>query len=447
MQKIRIVMEFKRDKYLKQLIEAKENGFPKVITGIRRCGKSYLLDTIYRKHLEDNGINPNNIIYIDLEDALNFKYWDPLYLYEYVINASKDKKGVVYVIIDEIQHVYKILNPNLTNGEHKKAKDTDEDVISFVNVVLGLSKKRNIDVYVSGSNSKMLSSDIATELRNKETEIKVEPLSFKEFIDATHMEPEAGLSEYMFHGGMPLTLYEKNDSAKEEYLLGLIKKTYIKDVLERKGFRNEEAVREVLNVLSSCIGQLINSSNIANYFESVKKQKVDAETVQRYIDSFVDCFLIKKAERYDIKGKRKIGAQYKYYFSDLGLRNALLNFLESDIGFSLENVVYNELIYRGFNVSVGEVETSEPNKNGNYVKKQREVDFIATRGSEKYYIQSTLSLNSPETYFREKESISKIDDFNKKIVVVRDPIKVRRDEKGIETIGAVEFLLNENYLR
>lgn len=439
-------MKFNRDKYLNQLIEAKGNGFPKVITGIRRCGKSYLLDTIYREYLENSGVNPKNIVYIDLEDALNYKYWDPLYLYEYVLDISKGREGVVYVMIDEIQHVYKIKNPNLTNGDHIKAKDDDEDAISFVNVILGLSKKKNLDVYVSGSNSKMLSSDIATELRNKETEIKVEPLSFKEFLDATKLEPEAALNEYMFHGGMPLSLYEKNDASKEEYLLGLIKKTYIKDIIERKGFRNEEAVREVLNLLSSCIGQLINSSNIAHYFESIKKQKIDNRTVQDYIDSFIDCFLIKKAERYDIRGKAKIGAQYKYYFSDLGLRNALLNFLHSDNGSSLENVIYNELIYRGFNVNIGIIETSEPNKNGNYVRKQREVDFIATRGSEKYYIQSAFSLNSQEVYFREKESISKISDFNKKIIVVRDPITIRRDEKGIETIGVVEFLLNESHL-
>lgn len=439
-------MKFNRDKYLNQLIEAKENGFPKVITGIRRCGKSYLLDTIYREYLENSGVNPKNIVYIDLEDALNYKYWDPLYLYEYVLDISKGREGVVYVMIDEIQHVYKIKNPNLTNGDHIKAKDDDEDAISFVNVILGLSKKKNLDVYVSGSNSKMLSSDIATELRNKETEIKVEPLSFKEFLDATKLEPEAALNEYMFHGGMPLSLYEKNDASKEEYLLDLIKKTYIKDIIERKGFRNEEAVREVLNLLSSCIGQLINSSNIAHYLESIKKQKIDNRTVQDYIDSFIDCFLIKKAERYDIRGKAKIGAQYKYYFSDLGLRNALLNFLHSDNGSSLENVIYNELIYRGFNVDIGIIETSEPNKNGNYVRKQREVDFIATRGSEKYYIQSAFSLNSQEVYFREKESISKISDFNKKIIVVRDPITIRRDEKGIETIGAVEFLLNESHL-
>lgn len=439
-------MKFNRDKYLNQLIEAKENGFPKVITGIRRCGKSYLLDTIYREYLENSGVNPKNIVYIDLEDALNYKYWDPLYLYEYVLDISKGREGVVYVMIDEIQHVYKIKNPNLTNGDHIKAKNDDEDAISFVNVILGLSKKKNLDVYVSGSNSKMLSSDIATELRNKETEIKVEPLSFKEFLDATKLEPEAALNEYMFHGGMPLSLYEKNDASKEEYLLGLIKKTYIKDIIERKGFRNEEAVREVLNLLSSCIGQLINSSNIAHYFESIKKQKIDNRTVQDYIDSFIDCFLIKKAERYDIRGKAKIGAQYKYYFSDLGLRNALLNFLHSDNGSSLENVIYNELIYRGFNVDIGIIETSEPNKNGNYVRKQREVDFIATRGSEKYYIQSAFSLNSQEVYSRENESISKISDFNKKIIVVRDPITIRRDEKGIETIGAVEFLLNESHL-
>lgn len=439
-------MKFNRDKYLNQLIEAKENGFPKVITGIRRCGKSYLLDTIYREYLENSGVNPKNIVYIDLEDALNYKYWDPLYLYEYVLDISKGREGVVYVMIDEIQHVYKIKNPNLTNGDHIKTKDDDKDAISFVNVILGLSKKKNLDVYVSGSNSKMLSSDIATELRNKETEIKVEPLSFKEFLDATKLEPEAALNEYMFHGGMPLSLYEKNDASKEEYLLDLIKKTYIKDIIERKGFGNEEAVREVLNLLSSCIGRLINSSNIAHYFESIKKQKIDNRTVQDYIDSFIDCFLIKKAERYDIRGKAKIGAQYKYYFSDLGLRNALLNFLHSDNGSSLENVIYNELIYRGFNVDIGIIETSEPNKNGNYVRKQREVDFIATRGSEKYYIQSAFSLNSQEVYFREKESISKISDFNKKIIVVRDPITIRRDEKGIETIGAVEFLLNESHL-
>ena len=440
-------MYFKRDKYLNQLISVKENGFPKVITGIRRCGKSYLLNPIYKDYLESNGVDSSNIIHIDLEDALNSKLWDPLYLYEHILELSKDKTGVIYVFIDEIQHVYKIINPNLTNGEHLKAKEDDEDVISFVNVILGLSNSKKFDVYVTGSNSKMLSSDIATELRGKETEIKVNPFSFKEFLDATKLEQEKALNEFMFHGGMPLSLYEETDSGKEEYLIGLIKKTYIKDIIERKGFRNEEAVREVLNVLSSCIGQLVNSSNISNYFESVKKQKIDDETVQSYIDSFVDCFLIKKAERYDIKGKAKIGAQYKYYFTDLGLRNALLNFLHSDDGFSLENVIYNELIYRGFNVDVGVVETSEPNKNGNYVRKQREVDFIVTKGSEKYYIQSAFSLSSSDVYFREKESISKINDFNKKIIIVRDAITLRRDEKGIETIGAVEFLLNENYLK
>ena len=446
MQKNRLETEFKRTKYLNQLIKAKENGFPKVITGLRRCGKSFLLNTIYRGYLEKTGVPSSNIIYIDLEDASNYEYWDPLNLYDHVINAAKDKNGVVYIIIDEIQHVYKILNPNLANGEHKKAKDTDEDTVSFVNVILGLSKRKNLDVYVSGSNSKMLSSDIATELRGKETEIRVEPLSFKEFIEATNLEPEAALKEYMFHGGMPLFLYEETDSGKEEYLLGLIQKTYIKDIIERKKFRNEEAVREVLNVLSSCIGQLINSTKISDVFKSVKRQKIDSDTVQSYIESFLDCFLIKKAERYDIKGKAKIGAQYKYYFSDLGLRNALLNFLDSDAGFQLENIIYNELIYRGFNVDVGAVETTEPNKNGNYVRKQREVDFIATRGSEKYYIQVALSIDSEKTYFREKKSIGEIKDFNKKIIVVKDPIKIRRDEKGIETIGAVEFLLNENYL-
>lgn len=440
-------MFFRRDKYLNQLIESKENGFPKVITGIRRCGKSYLLNTIFRDYLVQNGVNTDNIIYIDLEDALNYRYWDPLYLYDHISELTKNIEGVAYVIIDEIQHVYKIINPNLANDKHVKAKDKDEDVISFVNVILGLSKNKKLDIYVSGSNSKMLSSDIATELRNKETEIKVEPLSFKEFLDATNLEPETALNEYMFHGGMPLSLYEKTDTGKEEYLLSLIKKTYLKDIIERKGFRNEEAVREVLNVLSSCVGQLVNSNNISNYFESVKRQRIDDQTTQSYIDSFVDCFLIKKAERYDIKGKAKIGAQYKYYFSDLGLRNALLNFLHSDDGFSLENIIYNELIYRGFNVDIGVVETNEPNKNGNYVRKQREVDFIATKGSEKYYIQTAFSLTSEQVYFREKESISKINDFNKKIIVVRDPIKVRRDEKGIETIGAVEFLLNEDHLK
>ena len=440
-------MYFKRDKYLNQLIASRENGFPKVITGIRRCGKSYLLDTIYRDYLIKDGVAPDNIIYIDLEDALNYKYWDPLYLYERILELSKDKEGIVYVIIDEIQHVYKIINPNLTDGKHVKAKEEDEDVLSFVNVILGLSKKKSLDVYVSGSNSKMLSSDIATELRNKETEIKVEPLSFKEFLEATNMEPEAALNEYMFHGGMPLSLYEKTDAGKEEYLLGLLQKTYIKDIIERKKFKNEEAVKEVLNVLSSCIGQLVNSSNISNYFGSAKKQKIDDQTIQSYIDSFIDCFLVKKAERYGIKGKAKIGAQYKYYFSDLGLRNALLNFLHSDDGASLENVLYNELVYRGFHVDVGVVETREPNKDGSYIRKQREVDFIAIKGSEKYYIQSAFSLSSQEVYFREKESMSKIKDFNKKIIVVRDPITIRRDEQGIETIGAVEFLLNEHHLR
>lgn len=429
----------KREKYLSQLIKAKNNGFPKVITGIRRCGKSFLLKEIYRDYLLSEKTPQNHIITIDLDEDKNAPYRDPIRLGEYVRSICTEKEKY-YVFLDEIQKVYSIINPNLTDGKHLPATANDSDIISFVDVVLGLSHERNIDLYVTGSNSKMLSSDIITEFRDKATNIHLAPLSFEEFYNYTGGYETEALYTYMQYGGMPLAVL-KDDEEKKEYLKGLFETTYFRDIVERNRLRRGEELDELCNIISASSGELLNSERISNTFLSVRKSKIDKKTVEDYVGYFVDAFLLREARRYDIKGRKEIGALRKYYFTDTGLRNARLNFVFPDEGQMIENIVYNELCYNGYSVNVGTFDSVEKDKNGKSIRKTNEVDFYAQKGIRAYYIQVTSDMSDENTRKREIRPYILLNDQIQKIIVVNKPIKENRDEKGFTIIGVTDFLL------
>lgn len=428
-----------RSVYLNKLIKSKENGFPKVITGIRRCGKSYLLKEIYKKYLIETGIKESNILVLELDEEENSKYRDPIYLGDFVRNFCKNK-SMCYVFLDEIQKVIPIVNPVLTNGEHIKAKDTDEDVISFVDVVLGLSHKPNIDLYVTGSNSKMLSTDIITEFRDKATNISIYPLSFEEYYNYVGGSTTDAMFEYMQHGGMPLAVLKDEDD-KEEYLKGLFETTYFKDILEHNKLYKSESLDELCNIISELTGSLLNSKKISDTFKSVKHEDIDKQTIDKYIEYFKDAFILREARRYDLKGREEIGALQKYYFTDTGLRNARLNFAFPDEGQMLENVVYNELIYNGYTVNVGTFETIEKNKDGKSVRKTNEVDFYATKNKKRLYIQVSKDISNEKTMIRELRPFHKLNDQIQKVVVINKPIKETFDKDGYTIIGVADFLL------
>lgn len=415
------------------------NGFPKVITGLRRCGKSYLLETIFVSYLIAHGVDERNIIVIELDDATNAKYRDPLNLLDRVIALSKGSKPY-YVILDEIQEVYSIVNPELTGGKHVKAKEKDKEIISFVDVVLALSRRKNLDVYVTGSNSKMLSSDVVTQFRDKATNIAMAPLSFSEFHAYSKQSEERDYAEFALHGGMPLAVL-KDQTDKEEYLKGLFQTTYFKDVLEHHHFRRSEVLEEVCTMASQTIGQLQNAEKLANRLRSVHRIDVTKETVSDYLDAFIDAFLLRKAERYDLKGGTIIGGSRKYYFADPGLRNSRLSFSFPDQGQIMENIIFNELIYHGYTVSVGSFDSVEKNEEGTSVRKTNEVDFLAVLGGESIYIQSCYSLPDAETISRESRPFDLLRDARRKIIVVKDPVGRSKTASGYEIIGISEFLL------
>ncbi len=428
-----------RSVYLNKLIKSKENGFPKVITGIRRCGKSYLLKEIYKKYLIETGVKESNILVLELDEEENSKYRDPIYLGDFVRNFCNNK-SMCYVFLDEIQKVIPIVNPVLTNGEHIKAKDTDEDVISFVDVVLGLSHKPNIDLYVTGSNSKMLSTDIITEFRDKATNISIYPLSFEEYYNYVGGSTTDAMFEYMQHGGMPLAVLKDEDD-KEEYLKGLFETTYFKDILEHNKLYKSESLDELCNIISELTGSLLNSKKISDTFKSVKHEDIDKQTIDKYIEYFKDAFILREARRYDLKGREEIGALQKYYFTDTGLRNARLNFAFPDEGQMLENVVYNELIYNGYTVNVGTFETIEKNKDGKSVRKTNEVDFYATKNKKRLYIQVSKDISNEKTMNRELSPFHRLNDQIQKVVVINKPIKETFDKDGYTIIGVADFLL------
>ena len=429
----------RRNKYLNLLIKNRDNGFPKVITGIRRCGKSYLLKEIYKTYLLENSVNENDILILELDDDRNILYRDPLVLGEYVRKFRAGKK-MCYVFLDEVQKIFPIINPALTEGKHIPAKKDDEQIISFVDVILGLSREKNIDLYVTGSNSKMLSSDIITEFRDKAINIQLKPLSFEEFSEYKGGSKTDALLEYMQFGGLPLAVL-KSESEKKDYLKNLFEMTYFKDIIERNKLKKTSSLDELCNLISSLTGQLINAEKIANTFQSVKKEKINKLTVEKYIGYFIDSFLIQEAKRYDLKGRTEIGALRKYYFLDTGLRNARLNFAFPDEGQMLENIVYNELIYNGYSVNIGTFDTVTKDKNGKSVRKTSEVDFFAKRGTNQFYIQVCASLADTTTRAREVRPFLQLNDQVRKIIVTGQNVNENLDENGFVIIGAIDFLL------
>ena len=429
-----------RNKYLQQLISNRNNGFPKIITGIRRCGKSFLIKEIYKEYLISEGVREEEILIIELDDDRNVRYRDPLYLGEFVRNYCKGKNNCV-VFLDEIQMVYKIINPNFTEGKHILAKKDDQEVISFVDVILGLSREKNIDLYVSGSNSKMLSSDIVTEFRDKAVTIQVFPLSFEEFYEYKGGSKTDAIFEYMQYGGMPLAVL-KNEDERKNYLRGLFETTYFRDIIEKNKLKKGESLDALCNILSESTGTLINAERISNTYKSIKHETINPHTVETYIGYFVDAFILQEARRYDLKGRAEIGALRKYYFVDTGLRNARLNFAFPDEGQMLENIVYNELIYNDYTVNVGTFDTIEKNKQGKSVRNTNEVDFYARKGNRQYYIQVTADISNAETKAREFRPYLMLNDQVRKIIVINKPISECLDENGFTVIGIAEFLLN-----
>lgn len=428
-----------RKLYLSKLISAKENGFPKIITGVRRCGKSYLLKEIYKKYLLEKGIQGKNITIIELDDLRNVRYRNPIELDKY-IREKCDVNTMNFVFIDEIQLVSTIVNPLYTEGKYVIAKNNDKDVISFVEVVLGLSREKYIDLYATGSNSKMLSTDVITEFRDKATNISLSPLSFEEFSKYKNDSSSDTIFEYIRYGGMPLAVL-KNSDEKKEYLKSLFETTYFKDIIEHNKLRKSDALDSLCNIISEGTGQLFNSQKISNTYKSVAKEQIDKDTIRQYIDYFIDAFILKEATRFDVKGNREIGALRKYYFVDNGLRNARLNFAYEDEGQMLENMVYNELSYNGYTVNVGAFEKYEKDRNGKSIRNTYEIDFIAKKGNKKYYIQISENLSSPETRRREMRTFLALNDSFQKIIVVNKPLEETIDSNGFIIIGVADFLL------
>lgn len=405
-----------RDGYLHNLIDRMNNGMIKVITGIRRCGKSYLLFEIFYNYLLQSGVDENHIIKIQLDDRLNIKYRDPDILCEYVYSKITGKKNY-YILLDEVQYVSEF-----------------EDVLnSFLHI-------KNADVYVTGSNAKFLSSDIITEFRGRGDQVHLSPLTFKEFFDYCQMDFDDAWNEYSMYGGMPFLLTCKTNEQKIKYLENLFTETYIKDIVNRNSINNTEALEDLLNIVSSSVGSLTNPNKLSNAFKSIKNLVVAPNTIKQYLDYCVDSFLIRKANKYDVKGKRYIDTPLKYYFTDIGLRNARLGFRQQEENHIMENIIYNELVNHGYQVDVGVVTIHEKNKNNNYVRKQLEVDFVCNLGYERIYIQSSLNIDDISKKEKEKKSLIKINDSFRKVIIVKNNIKKWKDENGILIIGLKEFL-------
>ena len=428
-----------RPDYLNKLISKKENGLIKIITGNRRCGKSYLLFTIYHGYLVSAGIAENQIIELALDETVNAKYRNPIELDSYIRSLVSDKSKQYYVFLDEIQKVDEIQNPYVDNPNSK---------ITFVDTVLGLMKIKNVDLYITGSNSKMLSSDILTEFRDRGDEIRVYPLSFAEFYASFKGDKNEAWKEYYTYGGMPLAVTKKTPEEKSKYLKDLFTGTYLKDVLERHTITNSTSdLEELLNIISSSIGSLTNPLNLSNTFKTVKKRNLAPETISTYLDYFKDAFLIDSAVRYNIKGKKYISTPLKYYFVDVGLRNARLNFRQQEENHIMENIIFNELKIRGFDVDIGVIEHNTKDATGKSRRNFLEIDFVANRGNNRFYIQSALHLDTQEKMEQETQSLNRIHDSFKKIVVVKDDIEPWQDDKGIQYIGIEQFLLEKDWLR
>ena len=430
---------YPREQYLKEIISKKDNGRIKIITGLRRSGKSVLLFQLYREWLLGEGVKEDQIIALALDILENARYRNPLELDKYVRDHMVDPKKRYFIFIVEIQFVSEIQNPYVDNEDAK---------ITFIDVILGFMHMDNADVYVTGSNSKMLSSDILTQFRDRGDEIRVYPLSFAEFYNEYEGDKRGAWQDYYTYGGMPLATSLESHEEKSRYLKDLFDRTYIKDVLERHEIRNDTEVLDILlDVLASGIGSLTNPSKLANTFKSERQIGIGSETIEKYIGYFEESFLIEKAVRYDVKGRKYIGTPAKYYYTDLGLRNARLGFRQLEETHIMENVLYNDLIRRGMNVDVGVVEYNTKDADGKKIRKQLEVDFVVNQGGKRFYIQSALSIADPDKKEQEIESLKRIPDSLSKMVVVRDYLKPWQDENGITYVGIEQFLLNEELLK
>lgn len=420
----------RRNSYLNRLIEKKENGLIKVITGIRRCGKSYLLFNLFYDYLVESGVSEEQIITIALDDDTFVRYRDPDELSKY-IRAKIVNKEQYYILIDEVQ--YAITREELKNPEN----------IRLYNVLNGLMRLRNVDIYVTGSNSKMLTKDVLTAFRGRGDELKVFPISFKEYYDFIGGDKSDIYEEYALYGGMPLVLFKKSDAEKMSYLRGLFTEVYFKDIVERYDIALPDVLEKLTDDLCSSIGSLTNASKIANTLQSVKGVKVSSTTISSYLNYLIESFLFSNAKRYDVKGKKYFEYPSKYYCTDIGLRNARLNFRQQEETHIMENVIYNELLCRGYSVDVGVVEIVE-RKDNKQSKKQCEIDFVVNVGSKKYYIQSALSVSDPTKMDTELRPLKNTNDFFKRIIISKTSQKPWTDEDGILHLGLYEFLLNEN---
>ena len=427
-------MVIRRDRYLERLISKQNNGMIKVITGIRRCGKSYLLFNLFYDHLLASGIPEDNIICIALDDVENEAYRDPYRLYSYIKERVQDNREHYYVLIDEAQYAI----------SKEEMKNPDEP-IRLYGVLNSLLRKSNVDVYITGSNSKFLSSDVMTEFRGRGDEIHISPLSFSEFYPASGQEKSDAWRDYLYYGGLPHILAESGGEAKSRYLENLNKEIYLRDMCERYGIRDEESMLILMKVIASAIGSLSNAQKISDTFRSSGNKVITMPTISSYLKYLQESFVVEKAERYDIKGRKYISTPSKYYYSDLGLRNALLNFRQFEETHLMENAIYNELIYRGYSVDVGVVET-RVDEGGKNVRKQLEVDFVVNQFNKRYYIQSAFLISDREMIEQDQAPLVKIPDSFKKIVVVGNHSPIWRNEKGITFMGIYDFLLNENSL-
>ena len=439
-------MVIRRDAYLETLQKSRLNGFVKIITGIRRCGKSFLLNTLYRQFLIEDGVDPSHIISIDLDDDDMKQLRNPLRLSEFVRQRVRRGKTPYYVFIDEIQRSQKVL-PDDVDLSRIAPEDRDDAYVTFYDVLNGLRKLANVDLYVTGSNSKTLSKDIPTHFRDRGMQIQVRPLSFSEYLPVSGADADKNeaFSHYLIWGGMPVAVLENDDTERSSYLKSLFEEVYIKDIKERYGIKDDAAISAVLDVLSSDIGSLTNPHRIGNTMGSLLKLRVSDNTLKSYMDHLEDAFLFTKAHRYDVKGRKYIDSPCKYYSMDLGLRNARLNFRDTDMSHPMENAIYNELLLRGYNVDVGVVPIVS-RKNGIKETRQHEIDFIVNRGNDKVYIQSALDLQSESKREQESLSLKRSGDFFRKVIVTGGQSQPMSDDDGIIHVGVIPFLLDRNIL-
>ncbi len=427
-------MIIKRGICLDRLIKRKNNGLIKVITGVRRCGKSFLLFKLFFDYLIGSGVPEANIIAVPLDDADYAEYCDPHKLYDYIKERTADSRQNYYVFIDEAQYAI--------SKEEMKNPDIP---IRLYGVLNGLLRKNNVDIYVTGSNSKFLSSDIMTEFRGHGDEIHLGPLSFSEFCPAAGKDKKDAWQEYLFYGGLPHILEEQDEEGKSTYLERLNREIYLRDIVEHYNIRDKAGMEELMKSIASSIGSFTNAKKMSDTFNSKGNKGITMPTISSYLTYLQESFIIQKAERYDIKGRKYIGTPSKYYYTDLGLRNSLLNFRQYEESHLVENAIYNELIYRGYNVDIGIVET-RVSENGKNIRKQLEVDFVVNRSSERYYIQSAFALPTQEKIDQEQASLNKIPDSFKKIIILNGNTPIWRNEKGITFIGVYDFFLNPNSL-